>query len=47
MNIEQLGFNSWIFGRIDPKKLIDHQLARVIVLLTKSIRGPNFTFVFE
>jgi hypothetical protein len=47
MNIEQLGFNSWFFGRIDPTKLIDHQIARVIVLLTRSIRRPNFTFVFE
>ena len=29
MNIEQLGFNKWFFDRIDPSKLIDHQIARV------------------
>jgi ribosome biogenesis GTPase len=29
MNIEQLGFNKWFFDKIDPAKLIDHQIARV------------------
>ena len=29
MNIEQLGFIKWFFDRIDPSKLIDHQIARV------------------
>jgi len=29
MNIEQLGFNNWFLDRIDPAKLIDHQIARV------------------
>ena len=32
MNIEQLGFNKWFFDRIDPTKLIDHQIARVITV---------------
>ena len=32
MNIEQLGFNNWFFDRIDPTKLIDHQIARVITV---------------
>jgi ribosome biogenesis GTPase len=32
MNIEQLGFNNWFFDRIDPAKLIDHQIARVITV---------------
>lgn len=30
MKIEQLGFNKWFLDRIDPAKLIDHQIARVI-----------------
>jgi ribosome biogenesis GTPase len=30
MKIEQLGFNKWFQDRIDPTKLIDHQVARVI-----------------
>ena len=29
MTLEQLGFNKWFFDRIDPSKLIDHQIARV------------------
>ena len=29
INIEQLGFNNWFSDRIDPIKLIDHQIARV------------------
>ena len=32
MNIEQFGFNNWFFDRIDPTKLIDHQIARVITV---------------
>ena len=30
--IIQLGFNNWFFDRIDPTKLIDHQIARVITV---------------
>jgi len=29
VKIEQLGFNKWFLDRIDPTKLIDHQIARV------------------
>ena len=29
INIEQLGLNNWFSDRIDPIKLIDHQIARV------------------
>ena len=32
MEIVQLGFNNWFFDRIDPTKLIDHQIARVITV---------------
>ena len=32
MKIEQLGFDSWFLDRIDPEKLVDHQLARVITV---------------
>ena len=32
MKIEQLGFNKWFTDRIDPTKLIDHQIARVITV---------------
>jgi ribosome biogenesis GTPase len=32
MKIVQLGFNNWFFDRIDPSKLIDHQIARVITV---------------
>jgi len=32
MKIEQLGFNKWFLDRIDPTKLIDHQIARVITV---------------
>ena len=32
MKIVQLGFNNWFFDRIDPIKLIDHQIARVITV---------------
>jgi len=32
MKIIQLGFNNWFLDRIDPTKLIDHQIARVITV---------------
>ncbi len=32
MKIEQLGFNKWFLDRIDPTKLVDHQIARVITV---------------
>ena len=32
MKIEQLGFDRWFLDRIDPAKLIDHQIARVITV---------------
>jgi len=32
MQIEKLGFNKWFLDRIDPTKLIDHQIARVITV---------------
>ncbi len=32
MKIVPLGFNNWFFDRIDPTKLIDHQIARVITV---------------
>jgi len=32
MKIKQLGFNKWFSDRIDPTKLIDHQIARVITV---------------
>jgi ribosome biogenesis GTPase len=32
MKIEQLGFNKWFLDRIDPAKLIDYQIARVIAV---------------
>jgi len=32
MKIEQLGFNKWFLEGIDPTKLIDHQIARVITV---------------
>jgi ribosome biogenesis GTPase len=32
MKIEQLGLNKWFLDRIDPTKLIDHQIARVITV---------------
>ena len=32
MKIEQLGFNKWFLDRVDPAKLIDHQIARVITV---------------
>ena len=32
MKLSQLGFNKWFFDRIDPTKLIDHQIARVITV---------------
>jgi hypothetical protein len=31
MKIEQLGFNKWFQDRIDPTKLIDHQVASEMV----------------
>jgi len=31
MKIEQLGFNKWFLDRIDPAKLIDHQIARLLL----------------
>jgi len=38
MKILQLGFNNWFFDRIDPTKLIDHQIARVI-----TVRKDSYT----
>ena len=38
MKIVQLGFNNWFFDRIDPSKLIDHQIARVI-----TVHKDNYT----
>jgi len=32
VKIEQLGFNKWFLDRVDPVKLIDHQIARVITV---------------
>ena len=32
MNIEQLGFNKWFLDRVDPEKLIDHQIARGVTV---------------
>jgi ribosome biogenesis GTPase len=32
MKIVQLGFSNWFFDRIDPTKLFDHQIARVITV---------------
>jgi ribosome biogenesis GTPase len=32
MQIEKLGFNKWFLDRIDPTKLIDHQIARVVTV---------------
>ena len=32
MNIERLGFNKWFLDRIDPSKLINHQIARVVAV---------------
>ena len=32
IKIVPLGFNNWFFDRIDPTKLIDHQIARVITV---------------
>ena len=32
MKIEQLGFNKWFLDRIDPSKLINHQMARVVAV---------------
>ncbi len=41
MNIEQLGFNKWFFDQIDPTKLIDHQIARVITVNKDSYTIDN------
>ena len=41
MKIEQLGFNKWFFDRIDPTKLIDHQIARVITVHKDSFTINN------
>ena len=41
MNIEQLGFNKWFLDRIDPTKLIDHQIARVITVHKNSYTINN------
>ena len=38
MKIKQLGFNKWFSDRIDPTKLIDHQIARVI-----TVNKDNYT----
>ena len=32
VKIEQLGFNKWFLDRVDPAKLIDHHIARVITV---------------
>ena len=32
VKIEQLGFNKWFLDRVDPAKLIDHQIARVVAV---------------
>jgi hypothetical protein len=32
MKIEQLGFDKWFLDRIDPSKLIDHRIARVVAV---------------
>ena len=39
--LEQLGFNRWLFERIDPEKLIDHQLARVTTVNKDSFTVNN------
>jgi len=41
MKIEQLGFNKWFLDRIDPPKLIDHQIARVITVNKDSYTIDN------
>ena len=41
MNIEQLGFNKWFLDRIDPEKLIDHQIARVTAVNKDSCTIDN------
>jgi ribosome biogenesis GTPase / thiamine phosphate phosphatase len=41
MKIEQLGFNKWFFYEIDPTKLIDHQIARVITVNKDSYTIDN------
>jgi len=41
MKIEQLGFNKWFFDEIDPTKLIDHQIARVITVNKDSYTIDN------
>ena len=41
MNIEQLGFNKWFLDRTDPKKLADHQIARVITVNKDSYTIDN------
>ena len=41
MKIVQLGFNNWFFDRIDPTKLIDHQIARVITVHKDSFTINN------
>jgi len=41
MNIEQLGFNKFFLDRIDPTKLIDHQISRVITVNKDSYTIDN------
>ena len=41
MKIEQLGFNKWFFDEIDPKKLNDHQIARVTTVNKDSYTIDN------
>ena len=41
MNIEQLGFTKWFLDRIDPKKLTDYQIARVITVNKDSYTIDN------
>jgi ribosome biogenesis GTPase len=41
MQIEQLGFDKWFLDRVDPTKLIDHQIARVITVHKDSYTIDN------
>jgi ribosome biogenesis GTPase len=41
MKIEQLGFHKWFLDRIDPTKLIDHQIARVTTVNKDSYTIDN------
>jgi len=41
MKIEQLGFDKWFLDRIDPTKLIDHQIARITAVNKDSYTVNN------